>query len=62
MTHLLRLLDAFPYNSYLHSHVLQTLCDQLARREAAITDAVMGRTDLLERLAGCAQMVGERRG
>lgn len=58
MAHLLRLLDAFPYNSYLHSHVLQMLCDQLARKVAAVTDAILSKTDLMERLAGTAQMVG----
>ena len=59
MAHLLRLLDAFPYNSYLHSHVMQTMSEQLARKNSAVTDAILSKTDLMERLASSAQMVGE---
>ena len=57
ITHLLDMMLAFPYNTYLHSHVLDSITEQLSRKQKTVTDAILTKTNLLAQMSEGVQMV-----
>lgn len=57
ISHLLDMMIAFPYNTYLHSHVLDSIAEQFSRKQKAVTDAILTKTNVLTQMSEGVQMV-----
>lgn len=57
VAHLLDMMLAFPYNTYLHSHVLEIISGQFSRKLKTVTDTLLTKTNLLAQLCDGVQMV-----
>lgn len=57
VAHLLRLMTAFPNNTYLHCHVMEIMRRQISRKVEALTRQVFEQTELLAMMAKGVAMV-----
>lgn len=59
VAHLMHLMLAFPFNSYLHCHVMETLRRQISRKIESMTRLVFDATELLKMMSEGVVMVRE---